>query len=352
MRTSKWGPIRGRAAANSKRISNACSRCSRASRSGCGSLPERCRAASSRWTQSAGPCWRARSFCAWTSRRWVCRRPMSSRSSRSSRRSTGRGRPFLWSSRTPTWHLRSLIAPMSCRPAGSCSPDRPPSCARASLCVTPISASSRSPRRPHSPPVAMAALARAALVLFLLLASSAAGMFVRPLLSEHHRSAQTNEFLRLIVTMLITFVALVLGLLTTSVKASFDKVGGEVTGFAIAIIQLDRLLREWGEVAEPARVLLRSYTASAIAMTWQEEPKPAGNYYLRQPSGPATAPQAENPRLGDILNHIERDIRGFNAKDEMHRRLAKDCLDQMQNLMRIRWHLIEDSESSITTPFY
>jgi hypothetical protein len=198
----------------------------------------------------------------------------------------------------------------------------------------------------------MAALARAALVLFLLLASSAAGMFVRPLLSEHHRSAQTNEFLRLIVTMLITFVALVLGLLTTSVKASFDKVGGEVTGFAIAIIQLDRLLREWGEVAEPARVLLRSYTASAIAMTWQEEPKPAGNYYLRQPSGPATAPQAENPRLGDILNHIERDIRGFNAKDEMHRRLAKDCLDQMQNLMRIRWHLIEDSESSITTPFY
>src|SRR5579875_2951783 len=244
---------------------------------------------------------------------------MSSRSSRSSRRSTGRGRPFLWSSRTPTWHLRSLIAPMSCRPAGSCSPDRPPSCARASLCVTPISASSRSPRRPHSPPVAMAALARAALVLFLLLASSAAGMFVRPLLSEHHRSAQTNEFLRLIVTMLITFVALVLGLLTTSVKASFDKVGGEVTGFA---------------------------------MTWQEKPKPAGTYYLRQPSGPATAPQAENPRLGDILNHIERDIRGFNAKDEMHRRLAKDCLDQMQNLMRIRWHLIEDSESSITTPFY
>ena len=52
----------------------------------------------------------------------------------------------------------------------------------------------------------------------------------------------------------------------------------------IQLIQLDRSLRQYGSEADPARALLRSYTAAAIASTWTEEPKPPGNYYPRQVS--------------------------------------------------------------------
>ncbi|HJU16504.1 MAG TPA: hypothetical protein VJ770_08530 [Stellaceae bacterium] len=197
----------------------------------------------------------------------------------------------------------------------------------------------------------MDAAANAFVVLILLLGSAAAGILVHPLLSERHRSLEMTDFLRLVATMLITFVALVLGLLTTSAKASYDKVGNDLKGFSIAIIQLDRLLREWDGATEPARALLRDYTASAIATTWRDEPRPAGNYHFALPVS-SVSPLSESPALGDMLNRIELDIRRLDGQDPIHHRLAADCLAQMQHLMQIRWRLIEESGSSITTPFY
>jgi hypothetical protein len=52
---------------------------------------------------------------------------------------------------------------------------------------------------------------------------------------------------QLIVTVLVTFVAVVLGLLTGSAKASFDQVGNELAGLSVAFIQLDRSLPQMGQ---------------------------------------------------------------------------------------------------------
>jgi hypothetical protein len=151
----------------------------------------------------------------------------------------------------------------------------------------------------------MAETASAAVVLVLLLGSSALGILVRPLLSERHRSLEMSDFLQFVATMLITSVALVLGLLTTSVKVSFDKVGNDLKGFSIAVIRLDQSLREWGSATEPERALL-----------------------------------------------CRLDLRRLDVQDPLHRRLAADCLIQLQRLMQLRWQLIEEGGSSITTPFY
>src|SRR5690349_13568247 len=79
--------------------------------------------------------------------------------------------------------------------------------------------------------------------------------------------------------MLVTLAALVLGLLTTSVKSSFDTVANDLRSFGVTIIQLDGRLREYGPEVDEARTLLRSYTAAAIASTWSTEPPPPGDYY-------------------------------------------------------------------------
>src|SRR5262249_38308631 len=118
----------------------------------------------------------------------------------------------------------------------------------------------------------MMALWQAVIVLLILLGCSIIGLFVRPLLSERHRSREVIDVVQLIVAMLMTFAALVLGLLTSSVRSSFDGVGNELRGLAVQLIQLDRSLRQWGDEAQPARELLRIYTATAIATTWTEEP--------------------------------------------------------------------------------
>jgi DMSO reductase anchor subunit len=57
------------------------------------------------------------------------------------------------------------------------------------------------------------------LVVFLLLCGSAVvGFFIQRLLPERHRTRESIELVHLAIGMLVTFAALVLGLLTASVK--------------------------------------------------------------------------------------------------------------------------------------
>ena len=115
-------------------------------------------------------------------------------------------------------------------------------------------------------------------LMVLLMVSTGAGLAVQKGLQEVHKSRDTVDAVRLVITMLITFAALVLGLLTSSVKSTFDKAANDLRGFAIGLIQLDQRLRQYGPDADPARALLRSYTAAAIADTWRNEESPAGDY--------------------------------------------------------------------------
>jgi hypothetical protein len=191
-----------------------------------------------------------------------------------------------------------------------------------------------------------------AILLLVLLGGSALGVVARPFLSERHRSAETTDLIRLVVTMLVTFAALVLGLLTSSVKASFDAVDTDLRSFAINLIQLDRSLRQYGSEADTARALLRSYTAAAIASTWKTEPKPPGDYYPRQVSPPPNADSIESTSLGDMLTTIEIDLRRLDLQNPMQRRLAPVILNQFERMTRMRWRLIEEAHSSISMPFY
>lgn len=196
----------------------------------------------------------------------------------------------------------------------------------------------------------MTELAQAALQLLLLIGGSVLGILIRPLLSEHHRSRETTELIQLVVMMLVTFAALVLGLLTSSVKASFDGVDNDLRGFAIRLIQLDRTLRLYGTAADPARALLRQYTAAAIASTWTDEPRPPGDYAPRQ-LRTASPDSIESVGLGTLLTRLESDLRGLDPDDHMHRNLLQTALNQYEAAMRMRWKLIEEAHSSISQPF-
>jgi hypothetical protein len=198
----------------------------------------------------------------------------------------------------------------------------------------------------------MTELGDAAILLLFLLGGSGLGMFVRPFLSERHRSRETTDLIQLVMTMLVTFAALVLGLLTSSVKASFDTVENDFRSVSIQLIQLDRSLRQYGSDADPARALLRRYTAARIAATWADEPKPPGNYYPAQTPLPASGASIDSAGFGDMLARVETDIRTLHPDDPMQRRLLQTCINQFELLMRARWKLIEEGHSSISMPFY
>src|SRR5579871_235741 len=137
-------------------------------------------------------------------------------------------------------------------------------------------------------------------VLGALLCASAFGVNLQRKLAEQHKSKETGDHVRLIISILVTFTAVVLGLLISSVKSTYDQFDSRLSTFASDITELDVRLREYGEEAAPIREKLRTYLAAAIADTWRNEPPPSGVYPKF-----AETPGLEQRQLGDMLIAVD-----------------------------------------------
>ncbi len=192
-------------------------------------------------------------------------------------------------------------------------------------------------------------LGSTALLLFLLLAAAGVGYFVRARLPEKHRSQELLILVQLTINLLVTFTAIVLGLLTTSVKAGFDAAYNARGTYAAEFAQLDEYLREYGSETDNIREQLRAYVAAVIASTWPDETPPAGVKYPDVSHMPLTG---ESHVLGAIINAVGREIDLLEPKDQLQRRLQDQSEDQYSGLVKTRWRVIEGARGSISPPFY
>src|SRR5580704_692602 len=112
------------------------------------------------------------------------------------------------------------------------------------------------------------------LVFCLLLAATAVGLFTKTKLHERHRTGESKELINLAISLQVTFTAIVLGLLTSSVKTGFEAAYQARGLYAGQLAQLDRCLRDVGAQTAPVRQQLRQYVAAVIASTWPNEKPP------------------------------------------------------------------------------
>ena len=187
------------------------------------------------------------------------------------------------------------------------------------------------------------------LLIAILCASSILGFFVHRRLPERHRSAQSIALVQLAISLLVTFTAIVLGLLTTSVKQGFDDAYNARGDYAAQLAQMDRCLSDYGPETAPIRAQLKSYTAAVIASTWPDEPPPAGVTYPNTSNMPLTG---EDPVLGNIMNDVGLETRSLQPKDTLHQTLMAACVQQYHDLAQARWKVIEGVRGSISAPFY
>lgn len=188
------------------------------------------------------------------------------------------------------------------------------------------------------------------LFLFVLLCSSAAvGFFANSRLSEKHRSPDSIALVQLAITLLVTFTAIVLGLLTTSVKSGFDVAYNARGAYAGQLAQIDRCLRDYGPETRSMREQLRSYVAAVIASTWPSETPPVGVTYPDTSKMPATG---ESSVLAALIDDVGFEIRSLQPADALHRNLMAACSEEYMELTRRRWSVIEGVRGSISTPFY
>ncbi len=187
------------------------------------------------------------------------------------------------------------------------------------------------------------------LLILALLGSAMGGLWVRHRLHDRHLTEQSISSIRLLMGMLLTFSALVLGLLTSNAKQRFDGLNDNLSAFATDLLELNHRLIIFGPEADDARRLLRQYTAASIADTWPQEPLPTGDY-PRFPNTPA-AKGLEGQDLGALLDRVDLAIDHLVPEDEFHRQVAASLRMRIISAIGQRWRLIFASRSTIAWPF-
>ncbi|MDE2515416.1 MAG: hypothetical protein KGL12_05280 [Rhodospirillales bacterium] len=184
-------------------------------------------------------------------------------------------------------------------------------------------------------------------VFVLLTASALFGRFVRARLPEVHRTRETIEAMQIVIGMLVTFTALVMGLMTNSVKTAYDRAGHDLQAYALGLTRLDTCLRDYGPETAAAQAILRRYTATLIASTWVNEKPPA----WRVPGPDRVAPIGPSPVLGGELNQVYLHIRHLAPTDGFHAGVRDDCIAAYHALIRGRLAAIEDDRQQVSRPF-
>src|SRR6516225_7370991 len=94
------------------------------------------------------------------------------------------------------------------------------------------------------------------------------GARLRRLVPAEHLSPDSKEAVKLALGLVATMTALLLGLLVSSAKNSFDTARSEVIQMAAKVALLDRVLLLYGPQTADARRALRDSVAEGVRRTW------------------------------------------------------------------------------------
>ena len=185
-----------------------------------------------------------------------------------------------------------------------------------------------------------------AFVALALLGAATVGFATQRRLRPQHVSREAFDSVRLLMSMLLTFTALVLGLLTSSAKARHDTYNKLLSDYSADLIELDHRLRVYGSDADDIRKSLRAYTAAAIADTWPAESRPEGVYPVTR-----HGMSLEAPTLGELLADVDIRIQKLAPTDEFRRQIAERLRNRVADTIQRRWQLILSASSTLSWPF-
>jgi hypothetical protein len=114
-------------------------------------------------------------------------------------------------------------------------------------------------------------------VFLCLVAGFLLGMWLQFRLPDHHLSKESQDTVKLGAGMVATMSALILGLLVSSAKSSFDAVNVAIAQNGARIIQLDHLLAAYGPETRAVRDQLKKSVAERVQKIWGKSTTPGGS---------------------------------------------------------------------------
>jgi hypothetical protein len=166
----------------------------------------------------------------------------------------------------------------------------------------------------------------------------AIGLLLRSRLPDHHLSADSKDAVKMGSALLATFTALVLGLLVSSAKSTFDSMSDMITKSGTNVILLDHALAQYGPETDEMRQTLRKGLTGIISGIW---PKDGHNEA-------AMAAFESGPSGTELL---QAKLRQLTPMDDSQKASLVRALELSGTLVQLRWLAIEQSQNSMPTMF-
>lgn len=173
-----------------------------------------------------------------------------------------------------------------------------------------------------------------AILLASLVAMILLGRNMRRHLPDDHLSTDSKDGVKLAMGLVATMTALLLGLLVSSAKGTYDAQRTEVIQMAAKISFLDRVLTAYGPDAEGARAQLRDAVDDAVHRMWPEKRG-------------TTAQLAPNTSAGEgVYTAIEKLV----PRDQKQSDLKAQAATTAADLGQVRMLLLAQTVPSIPKP--
>ena len=179
----------------------------------------------------------------------------------------------------------------------------------------------------------MDSVAQSVIALSCVFGAALLGMFVRKQLPAEYQAPDSKDVVRLVMGLVVTTVALALGLLVGSAKNFYDTQNAEMAQIAANYVLLDRMLVQYGPEANDARATLRTVLARQIES--REQLWGTSKIY-----GDIKAGVAMGPSVVDKINKL-------SPKDDDQRFFKQQSLSLEIQLGQLRWLMYEQN----TVPF-
>jgi len=163
------------------------------------------------------------------------------------------------------------------------------------------------------------------------------GMLLQNFLPKHHLSNEAKDVVKLGAALISTMAALVLGLLVSSAKSSFDTLNTGLTQSGAKFIVLDTALRHFGPDADGAREELRNSLHAVLGVLWPEEM--------------ASRDTVDRDEAANGMQRLFDKVRDLKPATDEQRVVQTHASQMCYEIVQTRWSLIEQEQNSLPTPF-
>jgi len=182
----------------------------------------------------------------------------------------------------------------------------------------------------------MGSTAVSLIILACVFSSALLGMYLRAVLPEHHVTEASLGVVKLATGLIATLSALVLGLLISSAKGSFDRINSELVDNAAKVVTIDRALADYGPETRLLREKMKhDYTVLVGLLT-------SGD--------PAQLAELSKPESMKVMEDLHAEFWRLEPRNDAQRGLRQRALQLSGELASMRSLVLLQKDGSVPMP--